>query len=394
MILFPRHGTAGIVFDQAASSVTNALLMVMAARSLSGYDIGLVALAFTAVTFFTSLTRAGLSYQYAVVESSEGRHISDALAPALLLATLVGSACILVGLSSPRSSQTLLLVFGASLPPITVWEGYRPLAFASGRTDIALAGDLLWLGTVIVGAFYILVSGTRTTPAVVYLLWGGPTLPLGAAVVLRYQLVQRVPGALGWAWSHRRSIAALSAEVLINRGVREGVLLLSPAVIGLSTLGALRVAMTAIGPLTVAAQAVASIGVARAYQFRQSQGALHVRRIHGGSMVLGTAGAGILGLVLWPFGGLLFGEVWRDARPAVPGLLVLSVAIISVSATAMAARARRGPRAALRVRVRSEMMFGLFAVLGLFGGSLLSTTIGMAIGGIMTAVVWYRVATT
>jgi len=135
--------------DQAVSSVTNFLLVIMVAHLTTPSQFGGFALAYSAYVLAIGLEQALAGEVLLVVHGTDltlperlRRRTSAGLT--LLLGAVIGVVMIGVGLAVSSPLRGALLVIGVALPGLLLQDLCRFVAFAEGRPSLAFWNDLLW----------------------------------------------------------------------------------------------------------------------------------------------------------------------------------------------------------------------------------------------------------
>lgn len=147
-----RRGLAAVasVLDQAASSATNILVLVLAARlsSASGFaDFSMVYVTFS-VLLGLNMAYVGQSL---VLEKGErlGAECRSALGFTAAASAAVGTLLLLVGLALAGATGTAFLALGLVLPLVLLQDGLRYCFSALRAPERALAADALRLVCVV-----------------------------------------------------------------------------------------------------------------------------------------------------------------------------------------------------------------------------------------------------
>ncbi|MDH6226021.1 hypothetical protein M2169_002991 [Streptomyces sp. MJP52] len=383
------------VLDQAASGLTNVLVLVLAARvsTAAGFaEFSMVHLVFT-VTLGFFMSYVG----QALVLVREDREA--ACRPALAFtapASLVCAALLAVtGLWTGGGTGRALAALGAVLPVVLLQDAARYCFSLLRRPHHALASDGLRLAAT-VGLLSAQPAGSGAARLI--LAWGAAALPSLAVAALLLGRVLRAPGGPGTgpgpgAYLRR---GHLGQRFAVEFAVGNGSSQLAVLALGLFgaplAVGALRGASALFGPLNV------FLGAANAF------GPPLLTRLGGGRAV--TRATLLLGVALAAAGGawaglwLLLPDGWGhrvlgDTWPAVVALLPATGAqylLMGFGVSALLTLRVLSPRRTLAVQV----VFSLLSVALLFTGYALGGAAGAAWGlaagsGLKAAASWLRV---
>ena len=189
----PRSNSSGLVgrafwnlVDQGLSSLTNAALSVVVARSVSELDFGGFALAFTVFSVVVGLSRnlatgpLPIRFSGATRTSFVGA-AGGALGTALCFGVATGIGSVLVGLLMGGVAGSSLVALGVILPGLLVQDAWRQVFFAQGRPAAAALNDAAWAVLQVGAVALLLLPGHVDSAWPLILAWGGAAL--GAALL-------------------------------------------------------------------------------------------------------------------------------------------------------------------------------------------------------------------
>ncbi|GAA4840691.1 hypothetical protein GCM10023201_33470 [Actinomycetospora corticicola] len=361
----PSRALVGRAFwnlvDQAISSVTNAALSVVVARSVGELDFGGFAVAFTVFSVVVGLSRNMTTSPMLIRFSGAGRDEFDtaaggALGSALCFGFAAGTGSLAVGLLLGGVVGPSLVALGVVLPGLLVQDAWRQVFFAEGRAAAATLNDSVW-AVLQVGAVALLLLGEQvdTAPPLV-LAWGGAAL--GAAVLGRWQsrARPRPSAARRWLHDHRDLVRLMIAEFGTQQGAMQGAMLVITAVTSLQVIAVLRGSQVLLGVMNLLFTATVSFVTP---EFARRRHRLSVRQWTLGAIgvfvVVGGASAvwGLLFLVLPDsVGRSLLGDTW-DGVAAVLGVAVVQQVVQNIGS---------GPAMMLRAMDRVPVTFRLNAI--------------------------------
>ncbi|WP_411101802.1 hypothetical protein [Streptomyces sp. cmx-4-9] len=389
-----RRGLAAVasVLDQAASSATNILVLVLAARlsSTSGFaDFSMVYVAFS-VLLGLNMAYVG---QTVVLEKDERPAAACRSAAAFTAAAsaCAGAVLVLAGLLLPGSPGRAFLALGAVLPLVLLQDVLRYCFSALRAPERALAADSLRL-VCVVAALAVQPAGASAGRLV--LVWGLSALP---ALALGLWLLR--PHVRGARASLRPYLQRghLGRRFVVEFAVGNGSSQL--AVLGLGAfatplaVGALRGATTLFGPLNVLFTSAGAFGPPVLSRLGGKRATVRATALLG--LVLAGLGAGwAAALYLLPdrLGRQLLGDTWGSASALLPATGV-QYAVMGLGTCALLTLRVLNPRATLSLQI----VFSLLSVALLLGGYALAGVPGAAWGlaagsALKAAAAWWRVA--
>lgn len=388
-----RRGLTAVasVLDQAASSATNILVLVLAARlsSASGFaDFSMVYVTFS-VLLGLNMAYVGQSL---VLEKGEqlGAECRSAVGFTAAASAAVGALLLVVGLALPGATGTAFLALGPVLPLVLLQDGLRYCFSALRAPQRALAADVLRL-VCVVAALAVQPEGASAGRLV--LAWGLSALPaLGVGLWL---LRPYVRGARADLRPYLRR-GHLGQRFVVEFAVGNGSSQL--AVLGLGVfatplaVGALRGATTLFGPLNVLFNSANAFGPPVLGRLGGKRATVRATAALG--LVLAAVGAGwATALYLLPdrLGRELLGDTWAGASALLPATGA-QYAVMGLGTCALLTLRVLAPKATLSLQVVFSLLsvgllLGGYAVWGVAGAAW-----GLAAGSALKALAaWWRV---
>ncbi|WP_258382499.1 hypothetical protein [Streptomyces sp. NTH33] len=398
----PRRSTAAFasVLDQAASSLTNIAVLVIAARVSTAHGFATFSMVYLTFTVLLGLTMAYVGQAVVLTRGDTavtGAACRSAVSFTALAATAVGAllaaagvfaAAVTGGWTGPGGA---FLALGLVLPLVLVQDGLRYAFSTLRRPGLALAADSLRLVCVVPA---LLLQPRHTAPGLLVAVWGLSAVP---ALLLGLRLL----------WPHVRG-ARTDLLPYVRRGhlgqrfvveFAVGNASSQLAVLGLGlfaaplAVGALRGATTLFGPLNVLFNSVNAFGPPLLGRLGGRRATARAAALLG--LVLGVVGLA-WGLVLHALpdalGHQLLGATWQSASALLPASGA-QYAVMGLGTCALVTLRVLSPRATLSVQV----VFSLLSVVLMFGGYLLSGSAlgaawGLAAGSALkAAAAWTRV---
>jgi hypothetical protein len=388
------------VLDQAASSLTNIAVLVIAARvsTVHGFaTFSMVYLTFTVLLGVNMayvgqavvLTRGGVAATGAACRSAVSfTALAASGVGALLAAGGAVTAAVTGGWAGPGGA---FLALGLVLPLVLVQDGLRYAFSTLRRPGLALAADTLRLVCVVPA---LLLQPRHSAPGLLVAVWGVSAVP---ALLLGLRLL----------WPHVRGIRAdlrpyvrrghLGQRFVVEFAVGNASSQLAVLGLGLFAaplaVGALRGATTLFGPLNVLFNSVNAFGPPLLGRLGGRRAVARAAAVLG--LVLCAVGLA-WGLVLHALpartGHQLLGATWQSAAALLPASGA-QYAVMGLGTCALVTLRVLSPRATLSVQV----VFSLVSVALMLGGYVLSGSAlgaawGLAAGSALKAVAaWTRV---
>lgn len=393
-----RRGLAAVasVLDQAASSATNILVLVLAARLSSAAGFADFSMVYVTFTVLLGLNMAYVG-QSLVLEKEDGDGRLGAACRSAVgftgaAAAVVGAVLVLAGLALPGATGRAFLALGLVLPLVLLQDGLRYCFSALRAPERALAADALRL-LCVVAALAGVDRGASAGRLV--LVWGVSALPaLGLGLWL---LRPYVRGARADLRPYLRR-GHLGQRFVVEFAVGNGSSQL--AVLGLGVfatplaVGALRGATTLFGPLNVLLNSANSFGPPVLGRVAGGKrGVVRATVLLG--LVLAGVGAGwatVLALLPDRLGRQLLGDTWSAASALLPATGA-QYAVMGLGTCALLTLRVLAPKATLCLQV----VFSLLSVALLLGGyaawGALGAAWGLAAGSAAkAAAAWLRVS--
>ncbi|WP_328763753.1 MULTISPECIES: hypothetical protein [unclassified Streptomyces] len=390
-----RRGLAAVssVLDQAASSATNILVLVLAARlsSASGFaDFSMVYVTFS-VLLGLNMAYVG---QTVVLEKDEDRLGAVCRSGLAFTATASAAGGVLlavVGIAVPGAGGRGFLALGLVLPLVLVQDGLRYCFSALRTPERALAADALRLACVVPA---LLLQPEGASAARLVLVWGVsafPALALGLLLLRPY-----VRGARADLRPYLRR-GHLGQRFVVEFAVGNGSSQL--AVLGLGVfatplaVGALRGATTLFGPLNVLFNSANAFGPPVVGRASGKRGVVRLTLLMGAVLAaLGAGWAAALYALPAGLGRRLLGETWTAASALLPATGA-QYAVMGLGTCALLTLRVLNPRATLSLQV----VFSLLSVALLLGGYAVWGVSGAAWGlaagsALKAAAAWLRVS--
>lgn len=376
------------LIDQVISSLTNATLSILVARSVDETGFGGFAVAFTVFTLLVGVSRAvatpPLGIRFSDAPPADfGRAAAAATGTAFVFGAVAGIGCVVAGLAVGDAAGHALVALGVVFPGLLVQDAWRQVFFAAGRPAAAALNDAAWAVVQIGALVALLVAGTSTVGPLV-LVWGASAAAAALLGVLQARIWPRPGRAPGWLREHRDLTGYMGLEWATLQGTNQVTLLIIAAIASLEAVGALRGVQVLLGPATVLGMAALSFAIP---EFARRRATMSERQWTRAAAGVSAAVAGLgfvwgVAFVLVPdtVGQALLGDTWSGTAeilwPTIIGQVGATVAV--------------GPAAMLYAMDRAKVtlaVHSLFAPLVVVGG-----IAGVAFAGALGAAWGFAIA--
>ncbi|MER5760692.1 hypothetical protein [Streptomyces sp. NPDC002082] len=393
-----RRGLAAVasVLDQAASSATNILVLVLAARLSSAAGFADFTMVYVTFTVLLGLNMAYVGQTLVLEKDDPGTGRLAAACRSGLAFTgaagaAVGAVVALAGLLLPGATGRAFLALGLVLPLVLLQDGLRYCFSALRAPQRALAADALRLACVVPA---LLLQPEGASAGRLVLVWGVSALP---ALALGLWLLR--PSVRGAAADLRPYLRRghLGQRFVVEFAVGNGSSQL--AVLGLGVfatplaVGALRGATTLFGPLNVLFNSANSFGPPIVGRASGKRGVVRLTALMGGALaVTGAAWGAVLYALPERAGRELLGDTWQAASALLPATGA-QYAVMGLGTCALLTLRVLNPKATLSLQVVFSLLsvgllLGGYAVWGVAGAAW-----GLALGSASKAAAgWLRVA--
>jgi O-antigen/teichoic acid export membrane protein len=367
------------VVDQVLSALTNIVLSIVVARSVTAAGFGAFASAFVVFGISIAVTKSvvgqPLQMRFSDADPDQRREanaaaLGCALAMGLAAGLLVAVAAFVVS----GSVGSALLALAIVLPGLLVQDSCRMAAFARGRPSLAALIDAVW-ALVQFGLIAVLHLAGYETVFVLVLAWGGAATVSAVLGLIALNASPQLRAATGWVRRHRDLIRYLLPEYFLGLGAMQFGILLVGVIATASAVGSLRAAQVLLGPLGVLGSAVFQFSVPEVAR-RQDRSARDRWRFAvaiGGGLGLVTVGYVALLLVMpGAFGTALFGDSWAGA----------ATVLLAMGCSSVASSLANGPAGVLYGMGQARATFRINLTKGpvLVGALLIGTLLAGAVG--------------
>jgi O-antigen/teichoic acid export membrane protein len=383
--------------DQALSSLTNAALAIVVAKSVGKDDFGAFALALLTFTFIVGLVRAFVGEPFVVRfsaanEAERRRGTAHGSGAALTFGALGAVICLGVAALIGGEAGPAFAALAVSLPGLMLQDTWRHMFFAAGRPAAATVNDFVWavLQFVLLG---LLLVNDDDSIFLITLAWGMSALVAAFVGYLQTGIAPSPLATFSWVRETRDISVQLGLGFTLNMGAINFVTYAIGGIVGLAAAGAMRATQTVLGPMNLVFAGFNAFALPMLSRAAAAGDRLLRQAFIGGVTLSGVAAVWVTILVLLPdrAGRAILGDSWAGAdRLMLPsGLLLVSVALVLGATNALVALSR----ADLMLRLTS-IQAPLMLILGVVGawqwgvvaaayGLLIAQTVGVVAGWVL-----------
>lgn len=325
--------TTWVMADQAVSSLSNAALSLVIARTVAPAEYGAFALAFSIYSFSVAVSQA-LAGQVVMIRYSDEpapvRLRAAAAAGGTALAFGLLAAALLLGVSTRMEVplRGVLQALAVLFPALMLQDTWRVVFVSRGTPRQAFINDSVWV-VLQVGAIGGLLVASASSAAAYTIAWAGAAAGAAAYGVAQVGTRPRVTAATRFLLDHRDISAPSVAQAVAILGANQLAFILVATAGGIEVVGALRGAMTLLGPLNIVGFALGAFAVPEIVRHR-----LEGRKLYAVAAALSAVlvavdlcWGGVLLIVPSELGRQVLGETWPAARAALPGMIAFTAAI-------------------------------------------------------------------
>ena len=391
-----RHRAAWTMADQALSSLTNAALSIVVARSVTTSAFGAFSVALVTFSFVIGVNRAVVSDPLVIrfTAAPAGRlavAVREASGAALSLGVGAGLLCGLAGFLLPnREVGSALVALAVTLPGLLVQDTWRFGFFAAGRPRAAAVNDLVWAVVQFTAVGLLLAAGS-TSVILFTLAWGGAALVAAAVGCLQLRVLPGWVSAGPWFAASRELSTRLGADYVLNMGAVNGATYGVGAIANLAAVGSLRAAQVVLGPLQLAFAGITSF-VLPVFSHRVAdRRSLALPALLVSAAVVPVAAAWVAVLVMLPHraGVELLGDTWDGAHDVMLPVGVVMVCTAAVIGASIGLKALGRADLLLAVGLVQSPLIVALAVLGAFQDGAHGAAVGLAAAqAVGTLVCW------
>ena len=371
------------VADQGLSSLTNFLLGVVVARSVSASEFGAFGLAYSIFVIVIGVSRAAtaepLMVRYTAVDRPHLRSAtSSAMGATLLIGLIGGVGVLIIGLATSGATRGELIALGLFLPGLLLQDCWRFAFVAAGRSHLSFLNDLAYLLLMAPSLWALHASGADSA-AVLVAAWGASGTIVGVGAAVGERLSPSLPSAFAWLRTNGDLAYRYVGEFVAVTGALQIIMFVVVAAAGLTAVGALRAGFLLFGPVLVLFQGSMLVFIPESVRIlgRSTTSFRRAINLLGLGLIVVTSGWGlILEFVPDQVGQALLGSSWRGASVLIVPLTIMFAGSGVKTAATVGLRALAAARLSLTARL-------IEAALTIVGG-----TVGAVLGGAAGAAWW------
>ena len=363
------------VLDQGISSLSNFVLGIIAARSLSAPEFGTFALAFVTFSFIINASRGPstdpLMVRFSGVPRERWRPAAGAAAgTALSAGVLSGILCLVVGALLGGAVGAAFVALAVGLPGILLQDSYRFAFFSLGQGHRAFINDLVW-GVLQTATLAVLVISDHLTITSCLLAFGGTATLAAGFGWWQLRIAPHVGRTRSWLVEQRSLGGRYLIENVSIGGARQVRMVALGALAGLASVAEVRAAEILMGPFMTLLAGISQVSVPEAREVLLSEPRRLVRfcLTLGGIQGAGAALWTVTVLIVLPagLGELLIQDLWGPTQKLLLPLGLVLVLGCFENAASAGLRSLGASRRSLACQLTEA---GLYVVLGGLGAEL------------------------
>lgn len=378
--------------DQGVSSLSNVVVAVFVARSVSAEDFGAFGLATVAYLIITGISRALIGEpflsRFSHVETEQRRRLlPDLLGGALVVSGVCAVAVAVLALVLSGAAAGAMMALAVALPVLVVQDVLR-YACIVDRPGSALANDVAWLVAVVVALAY---APTGVGASWFVAAWG---LTAGVGVVVGLVMERSTlafPHPVRWLVDTRAVGGRFLGEFFAGQAVSQVAMGGVGAIAGLGALGAVRASQVYYGPANTVHLGVYLVVVPDGAKLRGDP--VRLKRLFRRTsllLVAIAAGAMVVGVALPDsIGRMLLDESWPGASELMIPMGLAMMAGGAMSGGFDGVRALGDAEASLRARLLGVPGQLIFPLVGAYADGAVGFVFGLALGRLVAAGFWW-----
>ena len=382
-----------VMADQGVSSLSNIVVAIIVARSVSAAEFGAFGVAMVVYQLGLGLTRAAVTDPLLSQHSHEprdtrARHVPRMVGSVLTLALASSVVVLAVGLllSGPAGQALVALAW---VLPLALVQDLGRYIFVIDRPQSALVIDIAWLAGIAVA---LPLAPADAGVGWFVVAWGLSAGVGGLIAALIERPSPRSIRPVSWLADEREASSRYVGEWMSSQLAGNLTTLAVGPIAGLPALGAVRAVQVLYGPVNTLHAGIYLAVVPEGTRIRNDRGRLRRLMLASTTLIVAAAAVWMIVCMLLPdsFGESLFGASWaRGSDLVVPMGLAM---IVSSAATGGFAgiRALGDPRASLRARLATMPGELAAPVGGVAVGGASGFVYGLVIARSITSAVWWR----
>lgn len=382
------------VADQAVSSITNLVLGIVLARSLTLAEFGAFSLAWVTYGVILNISRGIATDPLAVRYSGEADdRWSTATRRAASTATALGLAslpvCLLLGFTLGGSLGAAFAGLGLTLPLLLLQDSWRIAFFTAGRGRSAFVNDLVW-GLAMVPA--MVIANTVGGTFAFMVAWGLAAGVAAAWGCVQTRLFVSHRGIVSWVREHRDLGPRYLVENVSDAASAQAHMSGLGAISGLTAVAGVRGSQLLVAPIVALRMGISLMAVPEAARVLQRW----PHRLQAFCLVLGGSQAlacllwgGCLLLVPEALGVQVLAGVWQPAAALIVPMSVMMAAGSLFDGAVVGLRALGASTRSLPVRLFRAVAWTSLGVYGAVLDGPWGSVWGTALGNCLATAVAY-----
>jgi hypothetical protein len=381
-----------VLADQAASSLSNVLVTILAASRTSPTTFGRFAITMVGYQLALGVVRSVVGEPLLSEYSPKGprarrRVLADVQGTTIFLGLLCSLLVLVLSVFSEPGLRGAFLGLAVVLPFVLVQDIWR-YVFVIDRPGAALAIDLVWLVGVVV-ALSLVPAGSG--PGAYVIAWGASGA-LGALGAFAFGWGIPVwPHPWKWIIGHREMCWRYLTEFGTAQGVAQLGFAGLAAISGAAALGAARAAWVVYGVLVVANSSLYMVLVPEGARERDRPERLPRKFAVASLGTMALSLCWMLAALVIPdsLGGKLFGDTWVHAQRLLVPMGLTMIAGSALSGGMLGIRALGEARRSLAARLRSAPFQAVCPLAGAVLADAKGFVFGLAVGNAIAALTWW-----
>jgi O-antigen/teichoic acid export membrane protein len=382
------------VADQGLSSLSNFVLSLLVAHSVSAKGFGAFAIAISLYAIVLQFTRGLCGLPLSIRFSTVGREewsggVAAATGAALFLGLIFASVTFAVGVLIGSELGQALMALGIGLPALLLQDTWRYAFFAQRRGSAAFANDAVWTLSFLLVVYLAQRTENISGPGMI-LIWSAAAA-LAAAVACRQgRLAPRLLQTKFWLLGQRDISFRFALETVAVTGTGQFAFFLMGAILGLASLGAVRAAYTLLTPLNILFFGIMLMGVPEAARAaRRSSARVQTLAVAFAAFLVALSILWSIALLQLPeaAGSRIIGELWQGSQPyVIPMSVLMALTGIQIGAL-VALRGLAAARMSLRAALVSSPLTLMLTAVGALTWGPAGGVWGLCIGRAITAII-------
>jgi O-antigen/teichoic acid export membrane protein len=383
------------VLDQALSSASNFLLVLMVARTATVHVFGGFSLVYLLYGLVLGAIRAAggdvlLTKTRPSMHGFEGNRRS-LLGLAVVFGTIIGILLIALSFLFSGTSATSLAALGATLPALLLQDCMRYYFFAGREAGRAAVVDGIWLLLQVAAFIVIAAVITVPSPSLFLLVWGVCAALAALAGSVWWRIRPRFRHLGSWFHKDAGRSASFLADFAFMIGAGYIYIYLIGAILGLGAVAGIRGAQQLYFPFQTIIAAIRVVSLP-AFTAANEKSTFALRSAVGRVFLLIAFAAVVWGglalAVPDRLGVQILGDTWHVAKPLLLILAVANLARMSAIPLIDGIRALGGGKRLVYLRFAASVLILLAVIVGATIGGVLGAATGLTIGTVLSTALW------